>query len=509
VFGTVAVDGRTHAHRIYLAPDGRGKADLGIGSNKNPRNPKKSAKVIGDDNTAGCAVLWGDPNAAPHLLLFEGIETAAAGVRAFKAELDAGDIVIASAINAGGIEAFQPYPATRRVTIAADRDDATKDGKPGNRRGETAARAFALKHHKQFEALIALPGNPGESIDWLDTFRRDGLEAVRTGIAGANVFVPTEEEIGAAATAKIQAGELREINKAYTLPQSLNSLKLEYRYACGGRIMMHYEKANPETNKKEWVPFATPFSLTARLRYVDQNNAYGLRCVIQDMSGQRRDLDFDREQLAKMAATDIRAALFRAGLRTEFNGENVVVNILKAVAPEREILAVRQPGWHEITGHPAPFFITPKGTVIAGPADIELVAAARLTPEVAEAGTLEGWCKAAAAAALVKGCPHWVLGIVAGFVGPIISLNGPGYLRRQSLRLEFVRQVDRTATGGINLVDPGHLPPRPESVGTDHGQRDRTNGPTSNRHSPITGRARACHRQKCRQDDLHDRRRRR
>jgi hypothetical protein len=121
VFGTVAVDGRTHAHRIYLAPDGRGKADLGIASNKNPRNPKKSAKVIGDDNTAGCAVLWGDPKAARHLLLFEGIETAAAGARAFKAELDAGDIAIASAINAGGIETFQPYTATRRVTIAAAR----------------------------------------------------------------------------------------------------------------------------------------------------------------------------------------------------------------------------------------------------------------------------------------------------------------------------------------------------------------------------------------------------
>jgi hypothetical protein len=31
VFGTVSADGRTHAHRIYLAPGGAGKADLGNG----------------------------------------------------------------------------------------------------------------------------------------------------------------------------------------------------------------------------------------------------------------------------------------------------------------------------------------------------------------------------------------------------------------------------------------------------------------------------------------------
>ena len=31
VFGTVAADGRTHAHRIYVAPGGAGKADLGSG----------------------------------------------------------------------------------------------------------------------------------------------------------------------------------------------------------------------------------------------------------------------------------------------------------------------------------------------------------------------------------------------------------------------------------------------------------------------------------------------
>jgi hypothetical protein len=45
VFATTSADGRTHAHRIYLAPEGAGKADLGNGPDGHPREPKKSATV--------------------------------------------------------------------------------------------------------------------------------------------------------------------------------------------------------------------------------------------------------------------------------------------------------------------------------------------------------------------------------------------------------------------------------------------------------------------------------
>ena len=47
VFGTVAADGGRHAHRIYLASGGAGKAKLGMGPSGQPRDPKKSAKEIG------------------------------------------------------------------------------------------------------------------------------------------------------------------------------------------------------------------------------------------------------------------------------------------------------------------------------------------------------------------------------------------------------------------------------------------------------------------------------
>ena len=145
VFGTVAADGREHAHRIYLSSNGRAKADLGSRPDGKLRDPKKSARRANDQvSTAGCGVIWGNPERAPHLVLFEGIENAAAGAYSLRAEIEAEEIYVVSAINAGGIEAFVPSPSTQRVTVAADRDEAKKGA--GYRRGERAARAFGLRN---------------------------------------------------------------------------------------------------------------------------------------------------------------------------------------------------------------------------------------------------------------------------------------------------------------------------------------------------------------------------
>src|SRR5665213_429893 len=159
-FETIAADGRVHAHRIYLAPGGAGKAELPPKPDGTPRDPKKSAtKTDKDDRTAGRAVLWGDPERAPHVIVAEGIETGAAVALAFAAEVEIGKIAVAAAISAGGIKAFQPYAATKWVTVAADRDEATKpDGKPGERAGEKAARAFAAKYRERIAVAFALPG---------------------------------------------------------------------------------------------------------------------------------------------------------------------------------------------------------------------------------------------------------------------------------------------------------------------------------------------------------------
>ncbi len=186
VFGTLRSDGHRHAHRIYVEPGGQGKAQLGERADGVGRDPKKSA--TGTD-TAGCAVLWGDPDQAERIILSEGIETAAAIAFAFAGT--AGATAVAAAISATGIETFQPWPATRVVTVAADRDEA-KPG-AGYRRGEHAARVFAKKQHG-IDVSLALPGKPEEAADWLDILLFNGPEAVVEGIENAERIEPRQAE---------------------------------------------------------------------------------------------------------------------------------------------------------------------------------------------------------------------------------------------------------------------------------------------------------------------------
>ena len=130
VFGTRSPDGRRHAHRIYVQPDGAGKAELGRRTNGGPRDAKKSATLRPGQSADGCVVLWGDPTSAPRVILCEGIETAAALALARQAEIEAGDIVVAAALSTTGVRLFQPWPVTRRITIAADRDEDRTSRRP-------------------------------------------------------------------------------------------------------------------------------------------------------------------------------------------------------------------------------------------------------------------------------------------------------------------------------------------------------------------------------------------
>jgi hypothetical protein len=426
VFGTVAADGRTHAHRIYLSPDGRAKADLGIGRDGKTRDSKKSAKLADrQPSIAGCAVIWGDPEKATHLILFEGIENAAVGALAFRTEIEAAEVYIASAINAGGVEAFSPWPATTRVTIAADRDEAPKSSrKHASRRGELAARKFGLKHYERLKVAIALPGAAGESTDWLDILRRDGPEAVRAGLLNATSFAPSDDELAGQQREEILKAQIAEIAKLYSLPD-LQTMRLEYRRTNNGRIWVHKFMGRNEEGEI-WIPVTSSFGVPARLRYTDQGDAYGLRCLVEDMEDRPRAVDFDRAGLAKMGAADIRSMLFAAGLRIEADGETIVVQCLKAADPVLEILVVRRPGWHEVPGCADPIFVAPSGAVFGASdrLELELAAAVRMAPDVAKGGSLDGWGAAVATAISVGRCEHWTLGVLAGFAGPIVALTG-------------------------------------------------------------------------------------
>lgn len=422
VFGQIDAQAKRHAHRIYLAPAGAGKADLGARADGKPRDPKKSARVIGDESTAGRVVLWGNPDLAPWAISAEGIETAAAVAQAFRPEIEAGEAYVVAGINAGGVEAFTPWPATKRVTVAADRDEAAKIARPNpSRRGERAARSFGLRARSGVSVNIALAGDPGTATDWLDVHTSNGSEAVRTGILAAVPFRATDEEREEERRRVDGLDELARAIRDYPLPR-MDTFDLTYQRTKSGKIRVHkWVKVGEDLEPQ---PIASPFGVLARLRYVDQADAYGMRLVVQDMGGKRREIDVDRAGFAKQAAAETRAMLFGAGLRAEDDGEHVAVKALKAADPETEIAVVRRPGWHEIEGMVDRFFACPNGEIIGTDeaASLELSVSARISGTVAQGGTLAGWKGAVEAAASVARCPHWTLGIAAGFAAPLISL---------------------------------------------------------------------------------------
>jgi hypothetical protein len=417
VFETIDATNRIHALRIYVAPDGQGKADL------EERDPKKSARVAdGDSSTAGRSVLWGDPATAPHIIVCEGIETGAAVAVAMRTEIEAGKVAVAAAISAGGVEAFQPWPATRHITVAADRDEKRTLSKEASRRGENAARSLGTKLHDRVSVSIALPGAAGEKADWLDIFRRDGMDAVRAGMEAAEPFEPSEDEAAAADADKEHAAELDDIATAYPLP-ALGGTRLCYRRMPDGDIWIHKITRN-NSGTETITPVSSPVGVIAMLHHADQDDAYGLRVGVQDMSGQPRLVDFDRADLGRMNGVEIKAALFEAGLRVEADGEAIVVAILKAAKPTREMVVVSRPGWHRLTAD-VPVFVDPDGKVTGLPdgQNLELSAGARL-PVPAAAGTFDDWRAAIETVIKADNCPHWHLGIIGGFVGPVLGLTG-------------------------------------------------------------------------------------
>ena len=430
VFGMVGPDGRSHAHRIYLAPGGAGKADLGMLANGKPRKAKKSARRDEGDNVSGRCVLWGDADRAPWMILAEGIETAAAIALVFSDLVEDGSLAIAAAISTAGIRAFKPWPATQHITVAADRDEGSSaDDDRKKRAGEKAARFLVLQLHDKLQVDIAIPGSPGEKIDFLDVLKRDGRGAVRERIENAPAFVPTREELERLASERGRAAELADIKATYPLP-TLDSLRLEYLHTvASSAVKVHRitRTRDSETGELNEIarPVATPIGLPARLLIADKEDTYGLRLRVRGLDGRPRDVDIERGKLAKRGAPDIMEQLLKAGLRTENDGDITIVQMLKAANPEEEIRIVSRPGWHDLASS-GTVFVCPSGQVV-GSGDhglLELATGVRMAPDIARAGTLEGWRHAVEAALCADRCPHWGISAMAGFCGPLVALSG-------------------------------------------------------------------------------------
>jgi putative DNA primase/helicase len=206
----------------------------------------------------------------------------------------------------------------------------------------------------------------------------------------------------------------------------LETLRLKYRRTKSGEIWVHKfagEKSVEGSGEKVaiWTPVSSPFGVSALPRMADADDAYGLRVSMPDMSGQPRAVDFNRAELARFGAGEIRARLLEAGLRVENDGESVVVQVLKAAKPFKCIIVFSRPGWHRL---PEPVFVTPAGETIAAPDDvpIELAASVKLSDRVSRSGTIEGWQAAVRAAVTAENSPHWTLSAAGGFAGVVVDL---------------------------------------------------------------------------------------
>jgi hypothetical protein len=294
--------------------------------------------------------------------------------------------------------------------------------KPASKTGELAARELGMALHKQIEIRIALPGKPETKTDWLNVLETEGADAVRAGIEAAERFVPTADELADLEDRRNRAAELENVSKTYPLPD-METVQNRYQHTTEGRVWLYkYAGKDKETGEHLWLPVATPFGVPALLRHADQADAYGLRVLVQDMAGRPRPVDLERAALARMGASEIKAKLFEAGLRVEQDGDHTAVALLKAAEPAHEIIVVSRPGWHRLP-RLDPVFVAPNGAVFGLPDgyNLELSVNARLVEPVV-AGTFAGWRKAVEAAVTVQNCQHWIIGVIAAFAGPILSL---------------------------------------------------------------------------------------
>jgi hypothetical protein len=130
-------------------------------------------------------------------------------------------------------------------------------------------------------------------------------------------------------------------------------VELEHVKDENGNIVKD-ENGNP-VQKEIWASVCTPFSMTAWLKLVDADNAYGLRLLVADRRGQVQQVDFERAELGRQGANAVKARLLAAGMRFAPQQEFLIVDMLKELSPDACLDTVSVTGWQTND------FVTPKG----------------------------------------------------------------------------------------------------------------------------------------------------
>jgi hypothetical protein len=187
----------------------------------------------------------------------------------------------------------------------------------------------------------------------------------------------------------------------------------KFHYAqFGGRPWLHKVGADGEGDER----LHTPCVIEAGVIFADQGNKRGLRVKLQDENGQTQTIDLAAGSSMRSYGTELKVTLREQGLLMDDKGESHLVRMFKQNQPPNPITVYNSPGWHEVA------FITPFGTVLGTNQQMEL--SAENQPSGAEyAGSLTDWT-AATAAAFHSEVLHFQVGILAGFVSPLLQLCG-------------------------------------------------------------------------------------
>lgn len=214
--------------RIYLSPDGPGKAPV--------VKAKKNTPALWKGALHGAAIRLGAPG--PVLGIAEGLETGLA-------IQEATGMPVWAAGSAGGMEAIEVPEEVGVIYVWADNDSSG--------RGEEAARALTERLTRAGrEVLVAFP--PEVDTDWLDVFKEGGAEALQQAMEAAERCELIDDEPTGPATA--------DPDDVRTVVEELN--RRHFIVTTGGRVCVATEIVDPQTGRPDLV-LGTPGDL--RLKY--------------------------------------------------------------------------------------------------------------------------------------------------------------------------------------------------------------------------------------------------
>jgi uncharacterized protein (DUF927 family) len=386
VFGMLDRDGKRHVHRIWCGESGVGKAKL-FDSNGKPLDPKKLFTKLPDENIAGRAVLFGQYETALTCILGEGIENSTVLAYAFKPEIEAGTIYVAAGVTAAGVKAFRPFPQTTAVILAPDRDEAKRGA--DYRKGEQAARAMAATHGRQMLCSIALPGNPGQSIDWKDMLAEKGVDAVRTAILNAELIDIADKQDAKQPDATINGPFVRRENGVY------------------------FRGAKDGTTELEKI--CSPLDVIA-VTHDEHGNGWGRVLAFTDLAGRQHEWAMPMS-MAAGDGTEIKAELLDQGLQI-MPGKQAgqrLIHYLMSCTPLQTWLSVSRPGWH------GDCFILPDETFGTMERKAVLQRERSLKHNMRSAGMLDDWKDNIARFCVDN--PYLGFAVSAAFAAPLLSIS--------------------------------------------------------------------------------------